>query len=52
MFKVLAITRKGGMKKVLARKLTEAEAKKYVRDRDWFYVDYMNRFYDLQVVPM
>ena len=52
MFKVLATTRKGNMKKVIARKLTEKEAKDFVRDRDWFYVDHLNRFYDLSVVPM
>lgn len=52
MFKVIATTRKGNLKKVIARKLTEAEAKKYVRERDWFFVDDLNRFYDLSVVRM
>lgn len=52
MFKVIATTRKGNLKKVIARKLTEAEARKYVRERDWFFVDDLNRFYDLSVVRM
>ena len=52
MFKVLATTRKGNMKKVIARCMTLEQAKAFVRDRDWFYVDHLNRFYDLSVVPM
>lgn len=49
MFKVVAKTRKGNMKKILLKKVDEATAKAYVRDNDWFYVDDMNRFYDLFV---
>lgn len=49
MFKVVAKTRKGNLKKILLKKVSEAEAKTFVRDRDWFYVDDMNRFYDLFV---
>ena len=52
MFKVVATTRKGNIKKTIARKLSEADAKKFVRERDWFYVDHLNRFYDLAVVAM
>ena len=49
MFKVVAKTRKGNMKRILLCKVSEAEAKKFVRDRDWFYSDELNRFYDLFV---
>ena len=49
-YKVIAKTRKGGFVKVLKRKLTEAEAKAYVRERDWFFVDHLGRMFDLFAV--
>ena len=51
MFKVVAKTRKGNMKKILLKKVDEKTARDYVRNRDWFYCDDMNRFYDLFVEP-
>ena len=49
MYKVVAKTRKGNLKRILLRKVSEAEAKAYVRNHDWFYADELNRFYDLFV---
>ena len=47
MCKIIATTRKGNLKKVLNARIAIADARVFLRDNDWFYVDDLGRYYDL-----
>lgn len=52
MFKIVATTRKGNLKKVLRCNLSYEDAKRFLRDADWFHVDHLGRTYDLTMEAM
>ena len=52
MFKIVATTRKGNLKKVLRYNLSYEDAKRFLRDADWFHVDHLGRTYDLTMEAM
>ena len=52
MFKIVATTRKGNLKKVLRYRLTIEDAKKFLRNADWFHIDDLGRMYDLTMEAM